>query len=312
MSKTLVVFGATGNQGTSVINHVLDDSELSAIYKIRAVTRNPSSEKAQTLISRNVEVVAGDPDDISSLRHAMQDAHTVFAMTTTNYAGAEGHSELAQGKNMVDTAIAAGVDFIIWSTLPGPTKISQGKYTKVASFDAKAEVENYIRSKSIKSAFFSPGSFMQNYAAIMKPNPSPANDGSYVIARPVSPSARLPLLDIAGDTGKFVAAILADPDKFEGKSICGTSKLYTMEEQAQIIGQATGKVARYQQISPDVYKSFLPPTMVDELVQMPLYQEEFGYYGPDTEKLVAWSVQNARGKPISFAEFLKEHPLTLA
>jgi hypothetical protein len=39
MAKILAVFGATGVQGGSVINHVLNDPELSKEYEIRAVSK---------------------------------------------------------------------------------------------------------------------------------------------------------------------------------------------------------------------------------------------------------------------------------
>jgi hypothetical protein len=152
---------------------------------------------------------------------------------------------------------------------------------------------------------------MQNYATIMQPQPSPQKDGSYVIARPLRPSTKLPLVDIAGDTGKFVAAILAQPDKFQGKTFSGATRLYSMEGQAAIISAATGKDVKYVEVSQDVYRSFLPPTAQDELLQMMLYQQEFGYYGPHTEAEIAWSVGNARGNPTSFEEYLSKHPLTL-
>ena len=43
MSKLLVVFGATGQQGVSVVNYVLKDPTLSKQFKIRAITRHVSS-----------------------------------------------------------------------------------------------------------------------------------------------------------------------------------------------------------------------------------------------------------------------------
>ena len=49
MSKTLVVFGATGQQGASVVDFVLNDPELSQLYKIRAITRDVNSPKAKEL-----------------------------------------------------------------------------------------------------------------------------------------------------------------------------------------------------------------------------------------------------------------------
>ena len=46
MSKVLVVFGATGQQGGSVVNCVINDPELSKLYKVRGVTRDPSNSLA--------------------------------------------------------------------------------------------------------------------------------------------------------------------------------------------------------------------------------------------------------------------------
>jgi hypothetical protein len=39
--------------------------------------------------------------------------------------------EIAEGKAMIDAAIAAGVDLFIFSSLPSPSKWSGGKYTQV-------------------------------------------------------------------------------------------------------------------------------------------------------------------------------------
>lgn len=57
MSKILTVFGATGNQGGSVIEAVLADSILSKEFKIRGITRDASKPAAQALAAKGVEVV---------------------------------------------------------------------------------------------------------------------------------------------------------------------------------------------------------------------------------------------------------------
>lgn len=57
MGKILVVFGATGNQGGSVIKSVLEDPVLSQEFKIRAVTRDTSKPGAQALAEKGVDVV---------------------------------------------------------------------------------------------------------------------------------------------------------------------------------------------------------------------------------------------------------------
>lgn len=58
MSKLITVFGATGNQGGSVIKHILADSTLSKIFKIRGITRDTSKPAAQALAKQGVELKA--------------------------------------------------------------------------------------------------------------------------------------------------------------------------------------------------------------------------------------------------------------
>lgn len=58
MPKTITIFGATGNQGGSIINALLGDKSLSQEYKIRGVTRDTSKPNAQALAKKGVEVVS--------------------------------------------------------------------------------------------------------------------------------------------------------------------------------------------------------------------------------------------------------------
>lgn len=68
MSKLLTVVGATGTQGLSLIDAALKDGS----YRVRGLTRNPSSEKAKNLSLRGVEVVKADINDEESLVKAFQ------------------------------------------------------------------------------------------------------------------------------------------------------------------------------------------------------------------------------------------------
>jgi hypothetical protein len=56
MSKLITVFGATGNQGGSVIKHILGDAQLSSEFKIRGITRDVKKPAAKALADKGVEL----------------------------------------------------------------------------------------------------------------------------------------------------------------------------------------------------------------------------------------------------------------
>ncbi|KAF8977958.1 hypothetical protein BGZ46_006988 [Entomortierella lignicola] len=309
MSKVLVVFGATGQQGGSVVNYVINDPELSKQFKVRGVTRDTSKPAAQSLSQKGVEMVEAEMDDIQSLQKALQGSHTVFAITTSVYDENLKKREIAQGKAMADAAVSQGAQYIIFSTLPNAAKISRNKYSKVHHFDGKAEVEEYIRTLPIKSAFFAPCFFMQNFRNIMAPQP--VGDGTYAISNIVNPRTELPLIDITGDGGKYVGAILAEPEKYEGKVLTSATKIYTYEEVAKVISDATGKVVKYNQIPESVYRGFLPPSAAEELVEMMWFYQDFGFFGPETKDFVKEGAQSARGKLTTLEEYFAKDPLQL-
>ncbi|KAF4991782.1 hypothetical protein FGRMN_7622 [Fusarium graminum] len=75
--KLIVVIGATGGQGGSVVNTFLHDPG----WLVRGITRNLSSPKAEILKARGVELVQADLDDRASLQNAFQDADAIFAVS---------------------------------------------------------------------------------------------------------------------------------------------------------------------------------------------------------------------------------------
>ncbi|KAJ4185852.1 hypothetical protein NW755_008304 [Fusarium falciforme] len=310
MSKILAVFGATGQQGGSVINYVLNDQELSQKYKVRAITRDVNSAKAKELAER-VEVVQGDAFDLASLETALAGVHTVFAMTTPAFGPDAFDVEYNSAKRIADVAIEKGVQYIIFSTLPSVTEISGGKYTKIVPFDAKAKAEQYIRSLPVKSAFYRPGSFMENFHSQPFWAPRQAPDGTWVVSTHMSPQTRLPLIDAVGDSGKFVGAVLAEPEKFQGKTLSAATRLYSLEELAATLSKVTGQKVVYEQITPEEFAKQVP-IMTEIFVEAFQYYEEFGYFGPDSESLVAWAAENARGKLSTLEEFLEAHPPQLS
>lgn len=309
MSKILVVLGATGQQGGSVISYILNNPLLLKEYSIRGISRDPSQASAQALKLKGVEIVEADINRPDSLKNAFKDAHIVFGQTNTIYENDSKEKEMKQGKAIVDAAVAAGVQYFIWSTSTNVTKITGGKLKKVIHFDVKAEIEEYIREQHIKSAFYAPGSFMQNLHSVMTPHP--VGDGTYAISNIYKPETKIPLIDITNDTGKFVAPILAEPTKYEGKVLSAAIKLYSLEEIARALSNATGKTVNYRQVSEEFLRPLLPPAFGNELIEMFLYVRDFGYYGPLTKEDVEWSSQQAQGQLTTIEEYLARDPLKL-
>lgn len=68
MSKLVVVFGATGQQGSEVVYELLKDKP----WKVRAVTRNTESDKSKAFEKLGAEVVAADFNNPETLTAAFK------------------------------------------------------------------------------------------------------------------------------------------------------------------------------------------------------------------------------------------------
>eukprot|EP00951_Prasinocladus_malaysianus_P036471 scaffold384423_cov35-Prasinocladus_malaysianus.AAC.1 len=117
--ELIAVMGATGTQGGSVALECLN-----AGFKVRAITRNPESEKAKELVKKGCEVVRADANDLESMKAAFNGCHGAFLVT--NYwellGGGMNHvdackKEVEQAMTLADACEAADVKHVVWSTL---------------------------------------------------------------------------------------------------------------------------------------------------------------------------------------------------
>ncbi|KAA6416036.1 MAG: hypothetical protein FRX48_00755 [Lasallia pustulata] len=282
--KVVVVFGATGLQGGSIIEQILSDPKASSQFSIRGITRDPTKPAAKALTAKGVDCVAADLEDKPSLRKAFEGAYAAYAVT--NYwEKLSAEIEVQQGKNVADVAKAVGLQHLIWSSLPNVTKLSGGALSQVYHFDSKADVEEYIRKIGVPATFFMPGFYMSNIPGnAFAPNPE---NGTYRFALPIPPNSPMPLFDTGSDTGKFVKAILLNREKCLGKNVLGATDYYTPEqivEQFKEVKPKAGHGATYAELPPEVYKGFLAKAGLPEFAQEELLQNmqlmpQFGYYG---------------------------------
>ncbi|KFY80656.1 hypothetical protein V499_00484 [Pseudogymnoascus sp. VKM F-103] len=278
--KIIVVFGATGVQGGSVIKSILGDSKAAAQFKIRAVTRDPSKPSAKALADQGCELVSADLNSEKDVARVLEGAYGAFAVTNFWETG-DPDVELKQGKNVADAAKETGLQHLVWSSLIDVTKLSKGVLTKVSHFDSKAAVEDYIRSIGINASFFRPGYYMSN---LQKGGIVPNGDGTYSVPLPIPTSAPIPLFDTAADTGKFAKAILLAGDKAFGKTYDAAVAYVTTAEIAAEWSAVTGKEAKAVVADPEAWKAQLRGFGLSEHAAEELYQnmrlmDEFGYYG---------------------------------
>ena len=73
--QIILVTGATGRQGGAVYQHLQKKG-----FKLRALVRDPNSNKARQLMRHGEEVFQGSLDDPDSLMRAMDGVYGVFSV----------------------------------------------------------------------------------------------------------------------------------------------------------------------------------------------------------------------------------------
>ncbi|KAL4860977.1 hypothetical protein BDV12DRAFT_191380 [Aspergillus spectabilis] len=299
MSKLLVVFGATGAQGGALINHVLQDANLSQQYRLRGITRHATKPAAVDLASKGIEIVEADLSISSSLAAAVEGAYAVFAVTDF-WDSKDPNIEIAQGKAIADAALAANVTVMIFSSLPSISKMSNNEFN-LPHFDSKAEVEEYIRELGFPvSLFFLAGWYMQNIWRSMAPQLQFEPDGTIIYPLPWPSDIKLPWIDIT-DTGKYLAPALSDPEKYNGARLTAASAYYSGQE---IVGTWSKVSGRNVQLPrPDEYEKFAIGPVQKGVVGGLL---TYGYFGPTGPEDVNWTHKQLLGgdKVTSWEEFL--------
>ncbi|MGO2994407.1 MAG: NmrA family NAD(P)-binding protein, partial [Brachybacterium alimentarium] len=133
---TIAVYGATGQQGGAVL-----DALLAKGASVRALVRNPSSDRAQALAQRGVELVQADADEPASLVPALDGVKALFFMTTPpgGVQTEDTEGETRQGIALADAAKQAGVPHVVYSSVGGAER-----ETGVPHFESKRRVEEHL------------------------------------------------------------------------------------------------------------------------------------------------------------------------
>jgi|ERR1035437_2539273 uncharacterized protein YbjT (DUF2867 family) len=311
--KIIAVTGATGAQGGGLIRAILAHPDGG--FSVRAVTRNPDSEKAQALAALGVEVVKADLDDEASLVTAFTGAYGAYCLTNF-WEHFSPDKEIVQAANLARAAKAAGVSHVIWSTLEDvrdyvplsddrmPTLLE--KY-KVPHFDAKGESNHFFTESGVPTTLLNTSFYWENLIYFGM-GPQAGEDGILAITFPLGDKK---LAGIgAEDIGACAYGIFAAGDEFKDKTVSIAGGHLSGQEMADSLGKALGKEVRYNAVSADVYRSFGFPA-ADELGNMFQFNAEFSdqycaardldatrKLNPGLQSFDTWLVANASKIPL--------------
>ncbi len=300
--KIIAVVGATGAQGGGLVRAILSDA--SSGFAARAITRDVTSDTAKELAKLGAEVVATDVFDLESLKNAFQGAYGAFCVTFF-WAHFSPEKEFAQAKAMATAAKHTGLKHVIWSTLEDTRKwvplsdsrmpTLMGKY-KVPHLDAKGEADQVFTELGVPTTFLLTSFYWENLIYFgMGPKKGP--DGKLAITYPMG-DKKLPGI-AAEDIGKCALGIFKKGREFIGKTVGVAGEHLTGAQMAAALTKAMNQEVRYNDVPPEVYRSFGFPG-AEDLGNMFQFKRDFqqvfcGARNPDVARGLNPSLQNFEG-----------------
>ncbi len=228
-TKTILVTGATGQQGGAVARSLLRKGQ-----NVRVMSRRP--EKLQELARLGAKIARGDFEDRQGLRDALQGVQGVFVMGTFIEKGVE--AEARHGEEMVRACREAGVSHVVYSSV-----CAADKGTLIPHFESKARVERAIAEAGLPATILRPVWFMENFEA---PWLVPSiQDG--VLKTPLLADRKLQMIALA-DIGEFASEAFLRPAEYIGKKIDLAGDVLTFPEVAARISRALNRPVRYEVI----------------------------------------------------------------
>jgi len=146
MPKTILITGATGKQGTALIQKL---SAFPTEFEIVGVTRNVDSAKSKRLTAQypTLSLINSSLDKPETIFESVSsEIWGVFCILPAVISGFNPALEESQGKALIDTCLAHGVSHFVYSSVDrhGETE-SDNNETYVPHFQSKAHIEQHLQ-----------------------------------------------------------------------------------------------------------------------------------------------------------------------
>ena len=172
-------------------------------WRVRALTRDPSSAAARALADQGAQIHRVDSEDIRSLRRSFHGVHGIFnvqnPMTSSLVA------EARQGDHVAEAAAEAGVSHVVYGAAGVGTEP-----TGVGSWDSKLAVAAGFRDRGLRLTVLRPMAFME----LMTDKTFYPSIGVWYLMPKLMGSTRPVGWLCTDDLGAITARVFADPDRW--------------------------------------------------------------------------------------------------
>ena len=224
----IAVTGATGRQGGAVTRHLLADG-----WRVRALTREPTSKAARRLATLGADLVGCDMMDPASLRPAFAGVDGVYSVQNPMLDGLE--AEVAQGRNVADAASAVGVPHLVYGSA-GPGVPGTG----VGSWESKISVAAHARERGLALTVLRPMAFME---LMTHKDFFPPVTAWHLMPKLMGDDRRIPWLAV-DDLGAIAAQAFRRRDEFVGADLALAADLRSVRECRESWRRVTGRAPR--------------------------------------------------------------------
>lgn len=274
----ILVTAATAPVGRSIVEQLIAADE-----PVRALTRDVDHAD----LPPGAEVVAGDLGDADSMRKAMQGVSAVFLLAVVpGFAAA-----------FLAAARESGVRRIVFQSSGAIDDSAAQQSNQVAAFHA--DLEREIRESGLGWTFLRLELASANSIqwALDVPEQLKAGD---VVRAPYGDAQCSPIHE-ADMAAVAVAALTSDVHEGAVYSMTGPESL-THREQIRLIGEATGRELRFEEVTPDEARGMMGPyTPADVLLAD--WAAHVGKPAP-----VSDTVEKVAGRPgLGFARWAADH-----
>jgi uncharacterized protein YbjT (DUF2867 family) len=250
--QIILVTGATGRQGGAAYRHLQRKG-----FKLRALVRDPNSDRARQLTGHQNEVIQGSLDDPDSLIRAMDGVYGVFSVQPYSA------NEIQQGVAVNEAAKRQGVNHFVYSSVA-----SADEETGIPHFQSKVKVEEHLRSSGLQYTIMRPVFFMENW---WRGFGESIRSGQ--LQQPLSPAATLQMIAV-DDIGAFAALAFKHPNKWKNRTFSLVGDELSMQQIADAFSRVNAQEVNYVQVSWERFEK----NMGRELTVMYHWFEEKGFH----------------------------------